>query len=100
MSSGGQGPRVQQSILAVGLPITRNLTTGRVGSFYAIVGASIGTTDTTLAHLLGRIPSIYLVGQNSAGGVLYNASTGTADWSPSQIVLRATVAGTFTLLLG
>jgi hypothetical protein len=83
-----------------GIPITRPLQTGRLGSFFVVAAVSISTTDTVIPILLGRLPSCYLVARNSSGGVVYDGSNHGTDWSGSQIVLRATVAGTYTLLVG
>lgn len=88
------------SNLVTGLPITRALQTGRIGSFYALVGVTINMADTTLTHALGRIPSGYLVFQAPhGGGVVYDGTLNGSDWSPSQIVLAASVAGIYTVLL-
>jgi zona occludens toxin (predicted ATPase) len=61
--------------------------------------AKIGTSDTTLPHVLGRVPNGYIMYRSSSGGQVYDASTGESLWSRSSIVLRATVAGTFSVLI-
>lgn len=83
----------------LGLPITRPLQPGRIGSFYYLGVVNINTTDTPLSHSLGRIPSIYLVGRNQGGGIVHDGTNSGTDWTTSSIVLRATVAGNYGVLI-
>lgn len=84
-----------------GLPITRGLVDQtRLGSFWVRVLVTIDTTDTTITHSLGRIPSGYLVFRAQADGVVYDGSGLGADWTASAIVLRASVQGAYTLFVG
>jgi hypothetical protein len=61
--------------------------------------ATIGTGDTTLTHSLGHIPTQYWPVRNPGGGVVYDGTNGGTDWTASVIVLRATVAGTYTIVV-
>jgi hypothetical protein len=73
----------------------------RVGTLIACVGRVFASanTDTTFAHMLGRVPNGYLMYRSSAGGLVYDPTTGTASWTATSITLRATVAGTYSFLL-
>jgi hypothetical protein len=87
--------------LAQGLPITSTLVDNfKLGSFWVRVLVTINTTDTTITHQLGRIPSIYLVGRSQAAGVVYDGTNLGSDWTTTQIVLRASTAGRYDLLIG
>lgn len=57
---------------------------------------SAANSDTAQGHGLGRVPSGYLVLSRSASMVVYN---GSAAWSSSNIVLRASAAGSISLLV-
>jgi hypothetical protein len=71
----------------------------RVGTACFCMNRAVGTGDTNIAHSLGRIPNGYKAVRSSSGGVLYDASSGTTLWTPSNIVLRATLAGTYSIEL-
>ena len=84
-----------------GIPLAGPLVdnTG-LGSFWIRVGVAIGTGNTSISHNLGRKPTMYLVARNSSGGVVYDGTNHGTDWTGGLIVLRATVAGTYSLLIG
>ena len=91
------GGRNAQAFIPI---ITGTLLDGaRVGTFEAAVNRAVGTADTSLAHGLGRTPNGVLAYRSSSGGVLYDATSGVTLWTDRLIVLRATVAGTFSFLL-
>lgn len=100
MQHSAQDTGALQILLSTGLPITRPAVTGRIGSFYEIVLAQINATDTVLPIKLGRIPSRYWVTRNQGGGSVQDGSNLGADWTPSQIVLKATIAGKYSLFIG
>ena len=89
----------QQAMQAIGLPITRSLTTGRIGSFYCVALVHIATTDTVIDHALARVPSGYLVARAQSDGVVYDGTADGADWTGATITLRASVAGSYTILI-
>jgi hypothetical protein len=60
-----------------------------------VAGAALLTTDTVLTHNLGRVPNGYIQ-TRSGGGVLRDASDGTASWTATTIKLQASVAGTYS----
>lgn len=69
----------------------------RIGTMGACMNRAFGANvDVTLNHPLGRVPNGYKAIRSSSGGVLYDASDGTASWTASTIKLRATVAGTYS----
>ena len=55
--------------------------------------------DTAAKLSLGRIPQYFVQLNATVGGVLYNGSNQGADWTAVKIVLRATVAGTYNLVV-
>ena len=75
------------------------LDDARVGTWGVAVARAVGVGDTSLSHGLGRTPNGIIVYRSSSGGVLYDATTGSTLWTDRLIVLRATVAGTFSFLL-
>jgi hypothetical protein len=75
------------------------LDNAAVGPYRLLKGRHIDTTDTVLAHTLGRVPTIYHMVRSRNGGQVYDASTVDADWTASTITLRATVAGIYSVLL-
>lgn len=82
-----------------GFPVSRPVQAGsKVGSFYP-VEVTFGGTDEIIPIALGRMPSGYQVYRNGPGGVVYDAADGAASWSPSQIVLHATLPGTYGILV-
>jgi hypothetical protein len=84
-----------------GLPILKPLVgQTRIGSFWYLGIVAIGTTDTTLPHKLGRIPSGYILWRAQVAGSVYDGSHDGSDWTSSEIVLRATVAGNYGILVG
>lgn len=89
-----------QQLVTLGLPITRALQPGRIGSFYYTGLVTVNLSDTTISHKLGRTPSIYLLARAQAGGIVQDGSGLGSDWTPSTIVLKATAAGKYGLLLG
>lgn len=90
------GRNLQRALTIVTGPVLDN---AKIGPYAALVGRAIGTSDTTLPHVLGRVPNGYIMYRSSSGGQVYDASTGESLWSRSSIVLRATVAGTFSVLI-
>ena len=56
-------------------------------------------TNTSTTHQLGRVPAAYLQIRQTAGGQVYDASGGTANWTATALDLRATVPGTYTLMI-
>jgi len=84
---------------ALGLPITRPLQRGRIGSFYYLGLVAVNTTDTILTHELARVPSIYIAIRNQAGGIVEDGSALGSDWTSSHITLRASIAGTYGILV-
>jgi hypothetical protein len=93
------GRNLAASLLIVNGAILDNTRAG-LGPFASLVGRTVGTTDTALAHALGRVPNgVAMVFRNSSGGVLYDASTGTGAWTDTSITLRATVAGVYSFLI-
>lgn len=86
-----------------GFPLTRPLVNGkRIGSFFPVLGASFTTagTDVTISVNLGRQPSGYLqIRTPPGGGVITDGTNLGSDWTPSSIVVQATVAGTYSLLV-
>jgi len=56
-------------------------------------------TNQTIAHTLGRLPIGYLLLRNSSGMVLYDGSVAAEVFTRSTVTLRATVAGTATILV-
>ena len=56
--------------------------------------------DTTVPIRLGRTPSgIIPLRAPAGGGQLTDGSLNGTDWTPSSIVLQATVAGTYSFLV-
>lgn len=94
-----QDARLLQAALTSGLPITQPLQAGRIGSFYYLGIVTINTTDTTLTHKLGRVPSGYIVWRNQAGGVVEDGANHGTDCTSSAIVLKATTGGKYGVLI-
>jgi hypothetical protein len=95
MSAGGlassrtTGTVHQRSVVKNGL---------RDGHGQLLVVAFVAGVDKVIAQGLGRVP----VGYNTirvpvGGGVVTDGSNSGSDWSVSQIVLRASVSGTYTI---
>jgi hypothetical protein len=84
-----------------GLPISRPLISGsKVGSVYPVLGVQLGTTDVTVPIALGRMPSGFItINAPVGGGVVTAGGNAGSDWTPSSIVLQATVAGTYSVLI-
>ncbi len=98
---GGVAAQALRNSQSLGLPILAPLIDNeRIGSFWVRKAVAIGTGDTVITHKLGRKPSIYLVGTNSNGGVIYDGSAGPSAWTPTSITLRATVATVATIVIG
>lgn len=84
----------------LGFPFVGTLLDGvQVGSFAPMLARTINTADTTLPHKLGRKPQGYQVVRNRVGGVVYDGTNFGTDWTDIQIVLRATVAGVYGLII-
>jgi hypothetical protein len=90
---------IDKAALILGLPITRPLQVGRIGSFYYLGLVTINTTDTTLTHGLGRVPSGYIAWRSQAGGIVTDGTNLGSDWTTDTVVLRATVSGKYAILL-
>lgn len=56
--------------------------------------------DTSFIIAPGSVPDGYQQYQASVGGIVYNGSNQGTDWTPTSITLRATVAGTYKLVVG
>jgi hypothetical protein len=85
-----------------GFPLSRPLVNGRkIGSFFPILQeAFVATTDTPITINLGRLPSGYIqVRTPPGGGQITDGANAGSDWDPSTIVLQATIAGTYGLLI-
>ncbi len=83
-----------------GFPLFGELVSGRfVGSFFPLLGQTIDAADTAIPHAMGRIPNGYLVIRNTPGGVVFDGTNHGTDWTPQAIVLRASIAGTYGLML-
>lgn len=54
---------------------------------------TINSSNTTITHNLGRVPNGYKVFRNGNGGVVYDSSAGTANWTTTTMDLRSTVTG-------
>ncbi len=98
------GPRAQDTrALQLGLnamlgPFVASSVNGtRIGAAYEFVDQTVNTTDTTFAlYNFGRKPSrVILTGQHQAGSI-FNGSNQRSDWTAEQIVLRASVSGTYS----
>lgn len=63
-----------------------------------IKDVAIGTASTKVAHGLGRIPSGWLVVDTTADSRVFRDATATSELN-SFLHLRATTAGTFTILV-
>jgi hypothetical protein len=90
-----------------GFPVTQPVTYGkRVGSFLPMqITFAAANTDTTFTVGLDRLVSVVQVIENQQGGIVYNGSNQRADWGltasgQNQVVLRATVAGTYGVAFG
>lgn len=85
-----------------GFPLSRPLVNGsKVGSFFPVLQVAFeAATDTVIPVRLGRLPSGYIVVRSPAGGgQVTDASDGAASWTPMSIVLQATVAGSYSVLV-
>ena len=92
--------RLQALIPYLTGPIPSNTPTP-VGTFIFLMNqsmASTANTDTTITHNLGRIPNGYIQ-IRSRGGTVYDASTGTTNWTATTMVLRDTAAGDVVSLI-
>lgn len=56
--------------------------------------------DATFVIALGSVPDGYQPYQSTVGGIVYNGSNQGSDWTATSITLRATVAGTYKLIVG
>lgn len=82
------------------------LDNARIGALGIVCAQRvIGTGDTNLPHQLGRVPNGYIVYRrpNIGGGSITpdvtDPTSGATLWTPTQITLAATVAGTYWLIL-
>lgn len=93
-----QGRNLGAAVFLVLGPLQDN---ERVGTLVACVGRVFASANanTTFAHVLGRIPNGYIMFRSSAGGLIYDPTTGATSWTTTSITLRATVAGTYSFLL-
>jgi hypothetical protein len=67
---------------------------------YPVLGVELGTSDVAVPIQLGRMPSGFItINAPVGGGVVTAGSNEGSDWNPSQIVLQATVAGTYSVLI-
>lgn len=65
---------------------------------YLICVFPTANVDTTFSHPLGRNPvGYYAVRVPVGGGLVTDPSTGVTAWTRAVIVLRVTVAGTYTI---
>lgn len=89
-----------QNGLATSFPLNQALVDNtRIGSFWTLLSRTINLADTTFTIGLGRKPSGYIVIRNVPGGIVYDGTNGGTDWSSSVIVVRASSAGTYSLLV-
>ena len=58
--------------------------------------ATVGTTETTIAHTLGRVPLDGFIINRAGSG---NVFRGATAWNSSNIFLQASAGVTVTLLL-
>lgn len=71
-------------------------------NFNAQIKSAIFTapnTDLLITHTLGRVPSGYHLLRNSSGMVIYDGSVSASVLTKTSITLRATVAGTASILI-
>lgn len=64
---------------------------------YRLVTFATANADTSFALTLGHVPAGYLTLRNAPGGVVYDGTNLGSDWTASLIVLRASIAGNYTL---
>lgn len=83
-----------------GFPVSRPLVSGsKVGSFFPVLNVALGTNDVVVPITLGRQPTGFItIFTPQGGGVVTAGSNNGSDWTPSQIVLQATVAGNYGIL--
>jgi hypothetical protein len=83
-----------------GFPVSRPLVSGsKVGSFFPVLNVALGTNDIVVPITLGRQPTGYIqIFTPQGGGIVTAGTQNGADWNPSQLVLQATVAGTYGIL--
>jgi len=64
------------------------------------LNVTLGSNDVTIPIKLGRQPSGYIQVRTPVGGgqVTDGSNLGT-DWTPSSIVLQATVSGNYSVLI-
>jgi hypothetical protein len=91
---------IQKDALTTGFPLRRTAKrSAKIGSYYLLQGVTVNTTDTTLTHGLGRIPTGYHTVRSPNGDAVYDGSHLGSDWTRTQIVLRAPSAGTYSVLI-
>jgi hypothetical protein len=90
-----------QTAETTGIPISRPLVDGsKVGSFFPVLQVSLTTADTAVPINLGRQPSGYItITAPNGGGVVTAGSNNGTDWTTTQIVLAASVAGQYSILV-
>ena len=60
------------------------------------IDVAVGTTETTVAHTLGRTPVEAFIVNRSSSGVVFRGATA---WNASNIFLQASASVTVTILL-
>lgn len=73
-------------------PLVDNALVGTWRYCMARATNALANTDTDFTHQLGRVPNGIFPVRTAKGGVLYDASNGTASWTATNIRLRSTVA--------
>lgn len=72
----------------------------RYGPFqYIFVDFTVANADKSITIQLDHTPSMWQVVRNQAGGIVRDGSLNGSDWTPTKIVLQASVAGNYGLLI-
>jgi hypothetical protein len=69
------------------------------GPYAMLKARHIDTTPTVLTHNLGRTPTGYHMVRSHQGGVVFDEDPDESAWSGTSVTLRATVAGTYSILV-
>jgi hypothetical protein len=65
-----------------------------------IANFPVANADVTLAHGLGRTPVGYhAIRVRHGGGIITDSANNGTDWTIALVVLSATVAGVYTIML-
>lgn len=84
-----------------GFPVSKPLVSGsKIGSFFPVYNVELGTNDVAVPIQLGRTPSgIIQIFTPPGGGTVTAGSNNGADWTGQQVVLQATVAALYGILV-